>query len=330
MASSPAHQHRSLKSGVLRIVLFFVLLTGVLFLLDAVINTGLRRLPTGPYGVTNRIVQGRVNAEILISGSSRAARHYDPRVIEAVTGRSAFNIGVNGARIDLQLALLKTYLNHNTKPALVIQNLDLRSFLTTHEIYDPAQYMPYLKEAPLFDAIQQFHPDVWKWRWLPLYGYAVEDMRYSWLACFQGFSRNPAPETLFQGYGPIDKPWSGDMNAFRADHPDGVKIEIEERGVRLMEELVQVCVKNGIPLLLVNSPVYSEMQPLERNRDEIFRRFHAIAEPFQVPIEDFSSSPLCRDQANFYDPQHLNVQGATRFSLDLATRLKTKDFPVRP
>ena len=120
--SSPAPQPRSVKSGVLRIVLFFVLLIGVLFLLDAAINTGLRRLTTGPYGVTNRIVQGRVNAEILISGSSRAARHYDPRVIEAVTGRSAFNIGVNGARIDLQLALLKTYLNHNTKPALVIQD----------------------------------------------------------------------------------------------------------------------------------------------------------------------------------------------------------------
>ena len=326
MATSSAPQPRSVKSGVLRIVLFFVLLIGVLFLLDAVINTGLRRLTTGPYGVTNRIVQGRVNAEIIISGSSRALTHYDSSIIEAGTGRSTFNIGINGSQTDMQLALLKTYLQHNTKPALVIHNLDLFSFVTTHEVYDPAQYLPYLGEIPLHEAIQQYQPGVWKWRYLPLYGYAVEDMRFTWLLGLKGFAGIQPPETHFQGYTPRHTPWTGEFEAFRASHPEGATFEIEERGVRLMEELVQICVKNGILLLLVYSPVYSEMQPLERNRDEIFLRFHALADPCQVPIEDFSSSPICRDQANFYNSQHLNVQGATRFSEELAARLKATGF----
>lgn len=329
MASSSAPQPRSVKSGVLRIVLFFVLLTGVLFLLDVVINTGLRRLTTGPFGVTNRIVQGKVNAEILISGSSRAQTHYDPQIIQSITGQSTFNMGINGSQTDMQLALLKTYLQHNTKPALVIHNLDLFSFVTTHEVYDPAQYLPYLHETPLYEAIRQYQPGVWKWRYLPLYGYAVEDLRFTWLLGLKGFAGIQPPETHFQGYTPRHTPWTGEFEAFRASHPEGVTFEIEERGVRLMEELVQVCVQKGIPLLLVYSPVYSEMQPLERNRDEIFRRFHALADPFQVPIEDFSSSPICRDQANFYNSQHLNVHGATRFSQELAARLKAKGFSGR-
>ncbi|MES2467146.1 MAG: hypothetical protein V4675_07585 [Verrucomicrobiota bacterium] len=327
--SSPAAQPRSVKSGVVRIVLFFVLLTGVLFLLDAVINTGLRRLTTGTYGVTNRIVQGRVNAEILISGSSRAQTHYDPQIIQSITGRSTFNMGINGSQTDMQLAMLKTYLQHNPKPALVIHNLDLFSFVTTHEVYDPAQYLPYLHETPLYEGIRQYQPGVWKWRYLPLYGYAVEDLRFTWLLGLKGFAGVQPPETHFQGYTPRHTPWTGEFEAFRANHPEGVTFEIEERGVRLMEELVQVCVKNGIPLILVYSPVYSEMQPLERNRDEIFRRFHALADTFKVPIEDFSSSMICRDQANFYNSQHLNVQGATLFSQELAARLKAKGFTGR-
>ena len=118
----------------------FVFIVLTLFAFHQLIHFGLRRIETGGFGVTNRIVSGRVNAEIVISGSSRAFNHYDPRIIKAITGRSTFNIGRNGSQTDMQVAILKTYLQHNASPKLVIHNLDSFSFVTTKEIYDPAQY----------------------------------------------------------------------------------------------------------------------------------------------------------------------------------------------
>jgi hypothetical protein len=268
-------------------------------------------------------VQGKVNADIIISGSSRALTHYDPRLIQEEVGRSAFNIGINGSQTDMQLALLKTYLSHNTAPALVIHNLDLFSFVTTREVYDPAQYLPYLKEAPLYEALREFQPAVSKWRWLPLYGYTVEDLRFTWMQGFKGFFGIQPPETHFLGYTPRETPWTGEFEAFRAQHPDGVSFEVEKRGVRLMEELVQVCRQRQVSLIFVYSPVYYEMQPLVRNRDEIFGQFKKICDPFSIPLWDYSDSPLCRDQGNFYNSQHLNARGAAKFSREVAARLKS-------
>ena len=94
------------------------MMVSCIFTTNALITSGLKRVKTSSYGAWNQVMQGRVNADVIISGSSRAAYHYDPRAIESVTSRTAFNIGRAGTQTDVQLAVLKAYLEHNQKPAL--------------------------------------------------------------------------------------------------------------------------------------------------------------------------------------------------------------------
>ena len=56
---------------------------------------------------------------------------------------------MDASKIDLELSFLETYLAHNAKPKLVIQNLDLFSFETTKkgDLYDPGYYLPYDYDA---------------------------------------------------------------------------------------------------------------------------------------------------------------------------------------
>ena len=108
----------------------------------------------------------------------RALTHYESKVIEEMTECRTFNIGRNGSPTDMQLAFLKAYLKNNSKPKLIIHNLDLYSFQTSNEIYDPAQYMHYLDQAPIYEALRQVYPDAWKWKYLLLYGYVAEDVRF--------------------------------------------------------------------------------------------------------------------------------------------------------
>jgi hypothetical protein len=314
-------RHSSANWAVLRILAFFVLFAAELWVLDRSINGGLRRIQTSDFGVSNRIMTGRINADIVISGSSRALVHYDPRIIQAMTGCTTFNIGLNGSQTDMQQALLKAYLQHNTKPRLVVHNLDLFSFVTSREPFDLAQYIPYLGERPILDAIRRVYPAVWKSQRFPLYGYVVEDMRFTWLLGLKGLLGLQPREDHFQGFVPRRTPWTGDFERFEKDHANGVRFEIEPQGVRDLTELIEVCREQGVAVVLVYSPEYSEMQKLERNRAEVFAKFKEIAARFQVPLWDYSESPLCQSRANFYNSQHLNAEGAEAFSTDIALRL---------
>jgi hypothetical protein len=316
--------------SALRLAAFFLLVGAIALALQQAINSGLRNIQTSDFGVLNRITTGRINAEIVITGSSRALRQYDSRIIQEITGRPTFNIGVNGSQTDMQLAVLKTYLRHNASPRLVVHNLDLFSFLTSHEIYNPAQYLPYLPEEPIYAGIRRVYPDAWKWKYLPLYGYAVEDMRFTWMLGLRRLAGFQPREDHFQGYLPQPARWTEDFGKFQRAHPDGAITGVEPQGVRDLAELIDICRRRGIPVLLVYSPEYYQMQGLERDRDGIFARFREMSARFGVPLWDYSDSPICRNRNNFYNSQHLNADGATAFSVDLARRLAASGLVPAP
>ena len=92
---------------VRRLVVFFCTIIALAFVMNAVITSGLRRLKTSAFGASNQIMEGKVNAQVVITGSSRALSHYDPRIIETIAGRTAYNLGRNGSQTDMQVAFLK-------------------------------------------------------------------------------------------------------------------------------------------------------------------------------------------------------------------------------
>jgi hypothetical protein len=296
----------------------------VAYMLDAAITHGLRNIRTSKFGSFNRVVSGQVNAEIIINGSSRALTHYDPRIIERITGRSAYNLGMNGTQTDVHAAVLKTYLSRNTKPRIVIQNLESFTFEPTQpgELYDPGTYVPYLAEDPLYKSLLAIDRNVWKWKHIPLYGYAVEDLKFTWAWGVLAWFGIQARENYFQGFTPRHTPWTGEFERFKASvGEDGVRNRIDPRGVQALREIIQICREAGIQLILVYSPVYYEMQLLERNRPEIIAVFERLSGEFKLPFWDYSNHPICLHRENFYNSQHLNAKGAAVFSEHVAQRI---------
>jgi hypothetical protein len=315
---------RSARSGAVRILIFMLLSLLSLLVTDFLVNSGLRRITTSSFGVFNRIVNGQVNAAILVSGSSRALNHFDPRVIRDRTGLTTFNIGMNGSQTDMQVAVLKTYLKHNAKPSLLVHSLDSFTFVTSHGgVWFPGQYLPYLKEDAIYQALSAVDPDTWKARYLPLYGYAVQDMNFTWLTGVAGLmGRNPR-ENRYLGFEPRQAQWTGDFARFREEKRAGVEFKIEPQGVRDFEALMGLCKELGIPVLLVYSPVYYEMQDLEINRDEIFGRFKDVSRRYGAALWDYRRSPISFRIDYFVNSQHLNAEGAAVFSADFGAALAT-------
>jgi len=307
--------------AVLRVAAFFCLIGALIFGLDGWIGSGFRKLQTSQYGVLNQVMNGQVNAQIVVTGSSRAASHYDPRILQTATGRSVYNIGRNGSQTDMQVALLRAYLEHNRKPEMVIHNLDAFSFQTSREIYDPVYYLPYIGDEEFYRPLQKINPEIWKSRYLPLYGYVVEDMNFAWTAGVRGALGLSPREEFFLGFNPRTARWTDEFARFRADRPDGVRWEIEPAGVTLMNDLAKLCQERGIRLVLVYSPEYSEMQRITTNRTEVFAHFGQLAAQYRIPLWDFSAWPHASETEYFSNSQHLNDVGAEAFSRDLGRQL---------
>jgi len=307
--------------AILRIGAFFGLTIILSILLHAAINQGARQITTSQFGVWNQAVGGTSHAEIVISGSSRALVHYDAATIQDITGLSAYNFGQNATRTDLQFAFLKTYLEHNEDPAFIIQNLDLHSFALSEEIYIPAQYVPYLNEEEIYAALRRIEPSAWKWRWIPLYGYSVVDMRFTWMTGLKGLVGIDPPEDRILGFNPRYREWTGEFDRFKADNPSGVDIDYESEGIELFDEMVRFCVQRGITIILVYSPEYFEMSALANNRAQIFAIINEIASRYEIEFWDYSLTDITKRRENFYNSQHLNYQGAGEFSRDIGERL---------
>ncbi|MGA2556777.1 MAG: hypothetical protein ABSG04_10950 [Verrucomicrobiota bacterium] len=308
-------------AALMRLLAFFGLALVLAFALDFSIKHGMRSVTTSELGALNQEMSGRVNSEIIISGSSRALCSYDPQVIHDVTGKTVFNIGQNGTRTDFQLAFLKTYLKHNVKPRILVQNLDPHTFALSREIAFPGTYAAYLDEEEIYAAFRKMDPGVWKWKYLPLYRFAVEDDRFTWaVGAARLFGLNPR-EDLFRGYAPRSTTMSGEFDAWKQQHPEGEKIDFDPGGVEVVTELMTLCQKEGIKPVLVFAPIYDEFNPLIRNRNQIFDQFVKTAGRFHAPFWDYSQSPLTHRKELFANTYHMNQFGAELFSRDLSQRL---------
>jgi hypothetical protein len=108
---------------------------------------------------------------------------------------------------------------------------------------------------------------------------------------------------------------------FNRSRVAGFQRSLTANGVRIPEEMLALCYRDGIRVLLVYSPVYYEMQALERNRDDIFALFKEVAVRHRATLWDYSRSPISYRKDYFYNSQHLNADGAAAFSAELARAL---------
>jgi hypothetical protein len=125
--------------------LFFGIFVIGVYVLNSFLIQGIKKVEAYEYGFWNKILGGEINAEIIVSGSSRALVQFDCRIISQATGKSCFNMGLDGSQMNFQLPLVQSYFLYNQGPKIFIQVVGIDD-LSTGEIYEPYQYLPYLDE----------------------------------------------------------------------------------------------------------------------------------------------------------------------------------------
>lgn len=312
-----------MKRLLKNILLFLLLVFPLLYLLQMIVDAGLRKSRSDDFVVWTDIYSGKINAEVLICGASRAWVMTSPAILDSVLNVNSYNIGIDGWNFGMQYARFRIYCQHNIKPKYVIQCIDPSTFNKREDLYNYQRFLPYLNDSIIrrvtseykgaFTFSECYFP---MFKYNNKYAYVKEGILAHW-------GKEPKSKK-YKGYYPNPNKWNAaEFNSFKASRPEGVLEKVDTGTLLQFEEYLKYCRDNNIKLIFESPPVYYEGWALVKNAGEILGMAKKYAKEYNIPYLDYSTdSALSLNSDYYYNSYHLNKLGAELFSRKLAQDLK--------
>lgn len=318
-----------MKAFLRDVLLFLLPIFIVAPLADRFLSASLERSRNLDLGVWNDVLGGRVDADLVVYGASKAWVQVDTGMMAQALGQSTYNLGVDGSNFWLQYLRHLELMRHDHKPKVIVHVVDTFSLEKKRELYNLEQFLPYLRSD---DLIREYTSSYDGYN---VFDYYVPLVRYygrrrpivSALMLWARPQRVPADR--IRGYQPQDKVWNGDLDAVRAEMKS-YSAKLDQASVQLFDKYLDQCKRDGIAVALVIPPEYIEGQQFVSNRDDVVALYREQARKYAIPLLDYSKDPLSYEKAYFYNAMHLNRRGAELFTKKLISDLSSSIPELRP
>ena len=309
------------------IKLFFIFVIPIVvssYFIDVFISNHLKKSNKdafGEYTTWNDLLEGKVNSDIVIYGSSRAWRHFSPQIITDRLHLSAYNLGMDGHNFWLQYLRHTTLIKNNTKPKLIICSLDVFTLQKNKDLYNSEQFLPYmLGNKDIEYATKSYNGFNWFDYKIPLvryYGKYFEIIKTAYL------SINPSANKIkrVRGYQRKDELWNSDFDRAKLKMKK-YEIQLDSKTLVLFETFLKECKANNIKLVFVYTPEYIEGQKFVKNRGQIMGLYKKFSRDYQIPFYDYSNDSISYQKKYFYNATHLNKYGSELFTKKITDTLK--------
>ena len=316
-----------MKKALIKALLFFLLPIPLLYVADSIITRGLQRSHGLYFAVWNDIYSSRINADVLICGSSRAGRMISPLILDSTLHSNSYNLGMDGWEFTMQYARTRIYLQHNRKPKYILQCIDLKLFTERTNLFLHEQFLPYLQDTCIVNITNRFTGRFsFAERHLPLFRYnnAPGVVAEGWWS----FWGNGARQSVQKGYMPYENKWDGSFfNRVRDPEPTQADMAAIQRTTAEFDSFIHYCKANDIQLIFVYPPTFHEPHFSALVATNIIAPIRQYAEKYHLIFLDYSNDPMCYNSFYFYNISHLNKYGAELFSRRLASDLKPMISP---
>lgn len=301
-----------MKRFLINASVVFVVLFGVMILLDVWITHNLHHSKANVFQGMNDVFFDSTHYDVVVMGSSRGLVQYDTRILDTVFNKNCYNLSVNGRGVISQIIKYRVYEKRHGKPKVILQNID--NFLLEEDNgFEREQYLPYLFDKELFDMIKERESLTFFDRLLPLVRYAgYEQMIKEGL----GMKNKLIKTKMFNGYWPRYENWDGHM----LNTIEEVGFSYNPVAVTAFKHFLSECNEKGIKVVFVYSPLYSgaRCKMSDETKKVMFESFDQMAREFQIPILSWWDCSISEDTAYFYNATHLNADGAAHFTNELA------------
>ncbi|WP_397362222.1 hypothetical protein [Olleya sp. R77988] len=294
-----------MKSFLLKILvfsaLFFILEKPAWLLLDSA--------PERQYDKRlEALLNGKVNKDLIVLGSSRGAGNILAGQIEKETGLSSYNLSYQGSNVSFHQFILETLIEFNKTPKKVILTIDNPTYLKSD---NSVRFR--------VDALQP----------LTKYNYInsklIKEKANNPLSNFFYLSRLNSSHFRFKtnkapSMNPLDS--FGTMPLIKKNNIDLVyKIKLAEYNSKEEKEsklnafrnIQNLCSENNIELIYVFSP---DFRPFNLS---FFNRFKKLVNKKEKLIIYDSLNSVYKNEKYFYDYAHLLQNGAEIFTSEIST-----------
>ena len=261
----------------------------------------------------------KANEDILVYGSSRAAHHYDCKILTDSTGLSAFNCGKDGANIIYYDAILHSAVERH-KPKAVVLDLIANDIAVSDKVKRKqdviaSMLLPYVRrDREIQKAIAEVDP-------AEVYKAKLSVMYLCNSLVLQSFANKVggSSKEFINGFQPL----KGSKVAATLPVYDDYNA-VDTLSKRKLEDFVQTVRSKNIPLYAVISPMYFAQFKNTPSMDTM----RAIMKRNNVELWDYSQDTSYKKKEFFYDNGHMNIKGSERFTCDIASKIK-KDLSAQ-
>lgn len=314
-----------MKKFLIKFLLFILPLVLIAYSADVFISKQLKKSNSytgGEYTTWNAILDGKVNADIVIYGSSRAWEHIDPNMIADSFHTSVYNLGIDGHTFWLQYLRHTQLLKFNSKPKLIIHSLDIFTLNKGKDLYNPDQFLPYMlfnneiKNATLcYNGYQYLDYEIPLLRY-----YGKTDALKNTIKLY----KDPLSDTVIRinGFQGKEQTWNTDFEKVK-EKMDFFDAKYDSASIGLFERYLNECKSNNIKVVFVYTPEYFEGRKFIKNKDKLMAIYTMFSKKFDIPFLDYTDDPISYQKKYFYNVLHLNKTGAELFTTKLIDTLKT-------
>lgn len=308
-----------MKKFVLKLIVSIALMYLVLLGIQAIVDFYLKKDNCCSNNTWSEIYESKIKADIVILGTSRAEVQYDTEIIKQITGLKTYNLGLSGTHYNILKIRWKAYLNHNSKPKILVLDLDDSAMLDSKEIYNKFQYLPYFNTQEYGSVAKEFDDDYYFEKYIPIYKYRGYEMSvYDQIKSLKDFSYCPKN---VNGYLENDIKWIERDFAFLKKLKEKSKVKEKfcikkyKNGLAALNEIIKDCKQNNIKVIFVWSPSYFEAHShFAFTKECINEIVDEISKQNNIKYYNFSKDSVCLKRENFYNSMHMNKIGVAQFS----------------
>jgi hypothetical protein len=305
-----------MKGFLIKIVLFALLI----FLVDKLFIIIRNKAPEFDYDRRlEMVIEGNVNKDIIILGSSRGQRNIDVQLLkDSLNTEKVFNLSYGGSTPEFQEFVLDQLIENNRNPKLIIKLLD-DDFELMHQDID--------------NNSKEFRRD----RLYPLVKY--EEIRQELI---QQGGKSKILSQLFILHqlnrsnfniikrGVIDTTFGGELIHERDLSLDW-KYEGQPLYTKSNEQIIEIqhlvsfqkkCLENNIKLIFATAPVYRETS------DNWVVRMKQLVLPSTMFYVHNINEEAYKEKENFADYSHLNYKGAVTYTQEIINFIKDNNLEL--
>lgn len=311
-----------MRKFLFKSILFLSPIFVLSFMLQPFIDDGLKQSNCSPNFIEwNDIFQSKINADLIIQGNSRVRNHISPKYLDSVLKLNSYNLGIDAYPFHMQYYRFLIYLQHNKKPKYIIQATDFSTLTRRTELFGYDQFIPFLDDKLIREAVIKYDGLDYRDFYIPLYKY-LRNQELA-LAAFKAKKGHNIPYNgNYKGFQAVDRKWNTTFHTLIKKNPDGFVNEIDTTALRLFDTFIIYCLKEGIQLVFVNTPIYYEANKMHVNQHCIDSIYLSYSQKYKIPFLDYSNDSICLDTLNFFSGTHLNSIGVNKFNNQFAEDLK--------